>query len=50
MEGSVGKMVNVKAKALTVEKTTDNKEQSELKKIEETNCVIGYNNERCHSR
>ena len=30
-EGSEGKVLNVKAKAMTVEKITDNKEQNELK-------------------
>ena len=29
-EGSEGKVLNVKAKAMTVEKVTDNKEQNEL--------------------
>ena len=33
MEGSEGKMLNVKAKAMTVEKITDNKEQNELKDL-----------------
>ena len=33
MEGSEGKVVNVKAKALTVEKIIDNKEQNELKDL-----------------
>ena len=33
MEGSEGKVVNVKAKALMVEKITDNKEQNELKDL-----------------
>ena len=32
-EGSEGKVVNVKAKALTVEKIIDNKEQNELKDL-----------------
>ena len=32
-EGSEGKVLNVKAKAMTVEKITDNKEQSELKDL-----------------
>ena len=35
MEGSEGKVVNVKAKALTVEKITDNKEQNELKDLKQ---------------
>ena len=35
MEGSEGKVVNVKAKALTVEKIIDNKEQNELKDLRE---------------
>ena len=30
MEGSEGKVLNVKAKAMTVEKIIDNKEQNEL--------------------
>ena len=30
-EGSEGKMLNVKAKAMTVEKITNNKEQEKLK-------------------
>ena len=33
MEGSEGKVVNVKAKALPVEKIIDNKEQNELKDL-----------------
>ena len=33
MEGSEGKVVNVKAKALTVEKIIENKEQNELKDL-----------------
>ena len=33
MEGSEGRVVNVKAKALTVEKIIDNKEQNELKDL-----------------
>ena len=32
-EGSEGKVVNVKAKALTVEKIVENKEQNELKDL-----------------
>ena len=32
-EGSEGKVLNVKAKAMTVEKITDNKEQNELKDL-----------------
>ena len=32
-EGSEGKMLNVKATAMTVEKITDNKEQNELKDL-----------------
>ena len=32
-EGSEGKMLNVKAKTMTVEKITDNKEQNELKDL-----------------
>ena len=32
-EGSEGKVLNVKAKAMTVEKITDNKEQNELKNL-----------------
>ena len=35
MEGSEGKVVNVKAKALTVEKVIENKEQNELKGLEQ---------------
>ena len=33
MEGSEGKVLNVKVKAITVEKITDNKEQNELKDL-----------------
>ena len=33
MEGSEGKVLNVKAKAMTVEKIIDNKEQNELKDL-----------------
>ena len=33
MEGSEGKVLNVKAKAMTVEKITDNTEQNELKDL-----------------
>ena len=33
MEGSEGKMVNVKAKALTVEKIVENREQNELRDL-----------------
>ena len=47
MEGSEGKEVNVKVKALTVEKIIDNKEQNELKDLKQQ-IVIGYNNEKCH--
>ena len=32
-EGSGGKMLNVKAKVMTVQKITDNKEQNELKDL-----------------
>ena len=32
-EGSEGKVLNVKAKAITVEKITDNKEQNGLKDL-----------------
>ena len=32
-EGSEGKVLNVKAKAMTVEKITNNKEQNELKEL-----------------
>ena len=32
-EGSEGKVLNVKAKSMTVEKITDNKEQNELKDL-----------------
>ena len=32
-EGSEGKVLNVKTKAMTVEKITDNKEQNELKDL-----------------
>ena len=32
-EGSEGKVLNVKAKAMTVEKITDNKEQNDLKDL-----------------
>ena len=32
-EGSEGKVLNVKAKAMTIEKITDNKEQNELKDL-----------------
>ena len=32
-EGSAGEVLNVKAKAMTVEKITDNKEQNELKDL-----------------
>ena len=34
-EGSEGKVLNVKAKAMTVEKITDNKEQDELKDLKQ---------------
>ena len=33
MEGSEGKMVSTKAKALTVEKVTENRDQNELKDL-----------------
>ena len=35
MEGSEGKVLSVKAKAMTVEKITDNKEQNELKDLKQ---------------
>ena len=35
MEGSEGKVMNVKAKALTVEKIVENKEQNELKDLKQ---------------
>ena len=47
-QGSKDKVVNVKAKALTVEKIIDNKEQNELKDLRQKNGVIGYNNEKHH--
>ena len=34
-EGSEGKVLNVKAKAMTIEKITDNKEQDELKNLKQ---------------
>ena len=34
-EGSEGKVVNVRAKALTVEKIVENKEQNELKDLKQ---------------
>ena len=36
-EGSEGKIVSAKAKALTVEKVTENRDQNELKDSETTN-------------
>ena len=47
MEGSEGKVVNVKAEALTVEKINDNKEQNELKDLKQQ-IVVSYNNEKHH--
>ena len=47
MEGSEGKVVNVTAKALTVEKITDNKEQNELQDLRQH---VGHKNEKCHCR
>ena len=35
-EGSEGKVLNVKAKAMTVQKITNNKEQNELKDLKQT--------------
>ena len=35
MEGSEGKVLNVKATAMTVEKITDNREQNELKDLKQ---------------
>ena len=47
-EGSEGKVVNVKAKALTVEKIVENKEQNELKDLRQQIESLATDNEKCH--
>ena len=49
-EGLEGKVVNVKAKALTAEKIIDNKEQNELKDLRQQIESLAMINEKCHHR
>ena len=46
-EGMEGKILNVKAKAMMVEKVAEKKEPTDLQNI--TYRVIGYNYEECHN-
>ena len=47
-EGSEGKIVSAKAKALTFEKVSENNAHIELKDLKTENRVIGNDNEGCH--
>ena len=46
-EGTEGKILNVKAKAMTVEKVAEKKEPTDLQDIKQQIRVIGYNYEEC---
>ena len=48
-EGTEGKILNVKTKAMTVEKVVEKNEPTDLKDIKQHFRVIGYNYEECHS-
>ena len=47
-EGTEGKILNVKAKAMTVEKVVEKKEPTDLPGYKTADRVIGYNHEECH--
>ena len=49
-EGSEGKVLNVKAKEMTVEKVVDFKEPTDLPRFETKNGVIDYDYEECNNR
>ena len=47
-EGTEGKILNVKAKAMTVEKVVEKKDPTDLQDIKQQIAVVGYNYEECH--
>ena len=49
-EGTESKVLNVKAKAMTVEKAIDGKERSELKDLKQQIELFVYNYEECNNR
>ena len=49
-QGSEGKIVSAKAKALTVEKVTENRDQNELKDLRQQIESLAMIMEKCHSR
>ena len=48
-ERTGGKILNVKAKAMTVKKVVEKKETTDLQDIKQQVGVIGYNQEECHN-
>ena len=49
-EGTEGKVLNVKVKAMTVEKVVDKNEPTDLQDIKQQIRVLGYYYEEYHSR
>ena len=47
-EGTEGKILNVKAKAMMVEKVVEKKEPTDLQDIKQQIESFGYNYEECH--